>query len=237
MAGGGSFISFPALIFAGVPAVAANATSTVALWPGSVASTFAYHRELSGMRTRLLSLSVVSLIGGFMGAMLLLRTGDAAFQQIVPWLILLATGTFAIGPTITARLRSTAQQSHAEMPTRERISWQAYAIQLLISIYGGYFGGGIGIMMLASLAVGGMTDMQAMNALKNGLATVINGVAVLTFIAAGAVHWPETGVMVIGAIAGGFAGVSIARRIPAVLLWRFIILIGCTLTLYFFHRL
>jgi len=234
VAGGGSFLSFPALVFTGVDAKIANATSTVALWPGSAAAARAYRAELMTQRARLVPLSVISVLGGFLGARLLLGTSENTFRALVPYLLLLATGLFAFGGALTARVR---QWRGTEAPTPDsRVSAVGLLLQLVIATYGGYFGGGIGILMLAALAVSGMEDVHTMNGLKNWLATCINGVAVLTFILSGAVLWPQALVMVAGATAGGYVGASTARRLDPKLVRRFVIAVGCALTVYFFVR-
>lgn len=234
VAGGGSFLTFPALLFVGVPPILASATSTVALWPGSIASASAYRREIVAEgRRRLIPLSVISLLGGFAGARLLLNTPEDAFRELVPWLLLVATAVFAFGGPAVAKLR---EQRGETAPPIGELSIVGVVIQLVIAIYGGFFGGGIGIMMLAALAITGMTNMHAMNGLKNWLATCINGIAVVTFIVAGAVLWPQALVMLAGAVIGGYGGASAARRLDPKLIRRFVILVGTVLTIYFFVR-
>lgn len=234
VAGGGSFFSFPALLFAGVAPVSANATSTIALWPGSLASLLAYRRELARRGIGgLLWLSLISLAGGTLGSLLLLRTRDATFARLVPFLLLLATLIFAFsGPALRwLRARGT---SHGPPSAARRL---AVALsQLLIAVYGGFFGGGIGILMLAALAVSGMEDIHEMNALKTLLAAIINGISVLIFIAAGVARWPEAAVMIAGAIAGGYGGAALGRRVEPLLIRRFVIVVGAALTIYFFVR-
>ena len=236
VAGGGSFITFPSLIFAGIGAKVANATSTVALWPGSVASASAYRKELASQnRPLLLVLMGTSLVGGVLGAILLLRTAQSTFVQLIPYLLLLATLLFAFSGPITSRLRK-----GEPLEQKTQISWQRLAgislLQLVIATYGGYFGGGIGIMMLASLALMGMENIHEMNALKTILQASINGVAVITFIVAGAVVWLQAMIMILGAIAGGFAGAYYARKLDQRLVRAFVILIGTGLTIYFFLK-
>ena len=236
VAGGGSFITFPSLLFSGVPAIEANATSTVALWPGSLASVSAYRQEIAKQnRMLILVLVVTSLIGGVLGALLLLRTSQSTFVRLIPYLLLLATVLFACSPFITARLRK------REPATKEtRISWIRLAaislLQLIVAIYGGYFGGGIGIIMLASLGIMGMENIHEMNGMKTVLQSCINGVAVITFIIAGAVYWPEAIVMIVGAIVGGFSGATVARRLDQRIVRGFVILVGSALTIYFFVK-
>ncbi len=236
VAGGGSFITFPVLLFTGVPPINANATSTVALWPGSVASTGAYREELAKQeRTRLLVLGGTSLVGGVLGALLLLRTSQTTFVRLVPYLLLMATLLFAFSGPITNRLRRRNVETK-----KERFSWSGLVgialLQLVIAIYGGYFGGGIGILMLATLGLMGMENIHEMNALKTLLTSFINGVAVITFIIAGAVVWLQAILMVAGAIIGGYGGAYFARQIDPRLVRGFVILVGITMTIYFFLR-
>ena len=238
VAGGGSFLTFPSLIFAGVQPIQANATSTVALWPGSVASVSAYRKELASLnRVVLLALGITSLIGGIGGAILLLSTPQATFLGLVPYLMLLATLLFAFSPRITAMIRKSSAE---EIEEKTVITWRALAsitfIQLIVAIYGGYFGGGIGIMILASLGVMGMDNIHEMNGLKTVLQSIINGVAVITFVIARAVIWLPAMVMIVGAIVGGFGGAYVARRLDARLIRGFVILVGISMTIYFFLR-
>jgi uncharacterized membrane protein YfcA len=229
VAGGGSFLTFPALIVTGVPSIAANATSTVALWPGSLASVGAYRRELRRARHTGL-LAVVSVVGGTIGALLLLHTPPAAFQRLIPWLLLGATLLFAFGPTLTLRLRKRAGGAGGV-----EVSATGMAVaQFVIAFYGGYFGGGIGILMLAALGLMGVENINEANAVKTLLASCINGAAVVTFVVARAVVWPQALVMLVGAIAGGYMGAATARRLPPLLVRRVVIAIGCAMTLYFF---
>ncbi len=236
VAGGGSFIAFPALVFTGVPPIMANATNTVALWPGSVASVGAYRVELRTAPHRAL-LAVASLIGGIGGAVLLLRTPPGVFERLIPYLLLLATLLFAFSPSLTARLRARkvpaqGQDKGTSMPTLAGLT----LAQLVIATYGGFFGGGIGILMLATLGLMGLDNIHTMNALKTLLASCINGVAVLTFVIAHAVVWPQAILMIIGAIVGGYAGAYYARRLEPRLVRRFVIVVGLVMTAYFFAR-
>jgi uncharacterized protein len=240
VAGGGSFITLPTLIFTGVPSKIANATSTVALWPGSVASVSAYRKELATQnRVLLLVLGVTSLIGGLLGALLLLGTSQNTFVQLLPYLLLLATVLFTVSGPITTRLRARAATRSTKQTTQ--ISWRTLTIiallQLVIATYGGYFGGGIGILMLATLGLMGMENIHEMNAVKTVLQSVINGVAVIAFIIAGAVVWLQAIVMIAGAIVGGFTAASFARRLDPRIVRGFVILVGVSMTIYFFlHR-
>lgn len=234
VAGGGSFLTFPSLIFTGVSPINANATSTVALWPGTLASTGAYRRELGQQKQSLIILmGAVSLVGGILGALLLLHTSQSTFTHILPFLLLIATALFAFSSWITVRLR-------AMMKGRPSGSLSGAialaATQLVIATYGGYFGGGIGILMLAALSLIGMTNIHDMNALKTVFASCINGVAVITFALAGAVVWPQATVMVAGAIVGGYGGAYFARQIDPRLVRKAVIVVGVAMTLYFFVK-
>ncbi len=234
VAGGGSFIGFPALIFIGVPPINANATNTVALWPGSVASTSAYRKELAAQnRTLLIVLCAASVVGGVFGAILLLRTPPMTFVHLIPYLLMLATLLFTFSGPITTWLRKFTKP-------KETLSWLALTgmalSQIVIAVYGGYFGGGIGILMLATLGMMGLDNIHEMNALKTLLQSAINGVAVITFIIAGAVVWPQAIVMIVGAIIGGFGGAYFARRIEQRWVRIFVTCVGLAMTIYFFFR-
>lgn len=233
VAGGGSFFSFPALVFTGVPPIIANATSTVAIWPGSVASVGAYWKRLPRDPRILLTMSLVSLGGGVVGAWLLLHTRQQTFMRLVPYLFLLATLLFAFGKQISTGLARVVK--HEGRPSGQTIAGAA-AAQLLIAVYGGFFGGGIGILMLALLAIVRMEDIHAMNGVKALLATVINGAAVVTFIVARAVFWPQALLMIVGAVLGGYGGASWAQRINPVWVRRFVILVGLSMSVYFLWR-
>jgi uncharacterized membrane protein YfcA len=212
----------------------ANATSTVALWPGSLASVGAYRQELAKQkRSLVILLSVTSLIGGILGAELLLNTSQSTFVKLLPYLLLLATVLFALSGPVTARLRERSTRgSSFSWPTMVGIS----LLQLVIAIYGGYFGGGIGILMLATLGLMGSENIHEMNAMKTLLTTFINGVALVLFIIKGIVAWHEAIVMIIGATIGGYGGAYFARRLdPRVVRW-FVIAVGVVMTIYFFVR-
>lgn len=252
VAGGGSFFTFPVLIFTGVPSIQANATSTVALWPGSVASIGAYRRELAGLdRMLVITLVIASLVGGVLGAILLLRTPQSIFNVILPYLLLIATLLFAFGGKITKALRGRKVQrlKDAQEPGSDpgpvpdpglaavRFHYVVIALaQFVIAAYGGYFGGGIGILMLATLGIMGMENIHAMNALKTVLASCINGVAVITFVLAQAVYWPQALVMIVGAVIGGYGGAYFARKIEQKWIRIFVIVVGFAMTLFFFVR-
>ncbi len=233
VAGGGSFLVFPALVMTGVAPINANATTTVALWPGSIASVGAYRSELSRARhARLFSL--ISLAGGVAGAVLLLHTPSATFSRLIPFLLLLATLLFAFSGRITTWLRAVRGKDGAS-PHQSLLV--IAALQFIISVYGGFFGAGIGILMLAMLGLMGMENIHEMNALKTLLASCINGIAVVTFVVAQVVVWPQAILMLIGSVAGGYGGARLALRVEPRLVRRLIIAIGLIMTAYFFARL
>jgi len=233
VAGGGSFISFPALLFLRVPPVAANATNTVALWPGLAASTLAYLKRLNVPLRLLIPLLVTSIAGGWAGALLLLKTPQHTFLHLVPWLLLCGTLLFAFGNSI----RTIAGKSAAS-DDLHAASWTAIAVsslvELLVAIYGGYFGAGIGFVILGMLTALGMRDIHAMGAIRTLLAATINAIAVLTFILAGAVLWRECAVMVAGALTGGWFGAHYAQKADPRKVRACVIGLGIAMSAYFF---
>src|SRR5690349_1468388 len=188
VAGGGSFISYPALVFSGVPVINANTTSTIALWPGTVASVGAYRNEIANERAGLWPLLVASLLGGIIGAMILLGTPQNTFAKLLPFLLLLATLLFTFSKRLNAYVRSHIA-GNTSLP-QSTLRMGVIIFQFVIAVYGGFFGGGIGIMMLAAFGLLGMDNIHRMNGIKTLMATVINGVAVLAFVLAGTIYWP-----------------------------------------------
>ena len=233
VAGGGSFISFPALLYTGVNSILANATNTVALWPGSMASAGAYRKELEAQRNTLYSLGLSSLVGGIIGAKILLITKPATFEKLLPYLLLAATSLFAFGPTVSAYFKA---RSKGSLSTGSANLAVVCVLQFAIAIYGGFFGGGIGILMLASLSLMGMEHIHTMNALKTVLGSLINGAAVVMFIIAGKVLWPQAIIMIAGAVFGGYFGAFYARRISPAKVRAFVIFIGVSMTCWFFYK-
>ncbi|MGA8432714.1 MAG: sulfite exporter TauE/SafE family protein [Candidatus Sulfotelmatobacter sp.] len=229
VAGGGSFIAFPALLFTGVPPIPANATNTIALWTAAAASGSAYRSKLDVPRRVMIPLFIASLIGGLAGAFLLLRTPAHTFLRVLPWLTLGATLLFAFGKRLAGGRRSVIEH---ESSTAALVG--ATLFQLAVAVYGGYFGGGMGIVMLAMLAALGMTDIHSMNALKSVLGFVINGVAVVVFIIERAVYWRPGIVMIIGGVLGGYIGAHYALRLPQTWVRAFVVLVGTAMTVYFF---
>lgn len=239
VAGGGTFFSFPALLAVGVPPVLANASNSVALWPGSLAAAWAYRRELARFQRYLLPMGLASLAGGVAGGLLLLAAGDARFAALIPWLLAFATGLFAFSPQLSAALKYwRARQAAASGTTPEPQAHPSggWWVQLLVSVYGGFFGAGMGILMMASLAIAGHEDVQEINALKNLLSSIVYSVTVTTFIIAGAVSWPHTLVMLVTASLGGYWGAHMARRLQGPWLRRVVIVVGLVLTLYYFFK-
>jgi uncharacterized membrane protein YfcA len=231
VAGGGSFVAFPALLFTGVAPVAANATNTLALWIGTTASGGAYRKKLKISRRVMVPLVVTSVVGGVAGAVLLIKTPAQTFLHVLPWLMLAATLLFALGKHLTGKLSAgIGHDASAKAVTGASI------FELIVSVYGGYFGGGIGIMNLAMLAAMGMTDIHEMNALKVLLGAVINGVATVMFIALGAIWWPQAVVMTVGATIGGYASAHYAQKLPQSWIRGLVIVVGISMTGYFFWR-
>ena len=227
VAGGGSFVSFPVLVLVGLPPIAANATSTVALFPGTLASTWAYRDMLRGVAgIRLVVLLPISLVGGLIGAILLLVTPGGAFDLVVPWLLLLATLTFAGGPRLGVWLRRYVRIGRTPV----------LVIQFILSIYGGYFGGAIGLMMMAVWTLLESVELGKLAATRTLLTSATNGSAVLCFAAAGAVWWPEMLAMMFSCIAGGYFGARFARALPPAVLRGFVVTLSTVVTAVFFWR-
>src|SRR5271165_877174 len=231
VAGGGSFIAFPALLFTGVPPIPANATNTIALWTAAAASGGAYRRQLDVPRRVMVPLVAVSLMGGLAGALLLLKTPAQTFMRVLPWLTLGATLLFAFGKKIAG-----GRSSVIEHDASAAALTGATLFQLVVAVYGGYFGGGMGIVMLAMLAALGMTNIHAMNALKSVMGSVINGVAVVAFIVARAVYWKHGVVMIVGGILGGYLGAHYAQKVPQVWIRMLVVVVGAGMTVYFFWK-
>lgn len=226
VAGGGSFLTFPSLVVAGIPAVIANASNTVALVPGSAASAVAYRKDVKELgEGRVKSWFVLSVFGGLIGAILLLYTSDRTFRQIAPWLLLFATLLFAFGNQVSVALKGRLHASQTLM----------LLLLFPISIYGGYFGGGIGIMFLAAFRLYGLTDIHAMNGIKTLLSTSLNAIAALIFIFSHEVAWTPALMMMVFGIAGGLAGPAMARRVKPSIIRVVVVCVGVAMTAYFFH--
>jgi uncharacterized membrane protein YfcA len=227
LAGGGSFVSLPALIAAGVPSVAANASSTVALWPGGAVSVFVYRGglgQVAGVPIRPTLLA--TLIGGFFGALLLLWTPSSLFDHLLPWLLLVATLVLTFGPKLGPLLR---RHFSAGIVT-------VLSIQFILGVYGGYFGGAVGLMMLAVWSLLDSADIKTLNPSRTLMTTAANTVAMLTFVIAGIVHWPQTLALGLGALAGGYGGAHLGRKLPPWIVRAGTILFACAVTAIFFLR-
>jgi uncharacterized membrane protein YfcA len=229
LAGGGTLLTFPTLLLLGESSIVANATSTVALVPGAAASLAGYRREVAAHRGWLRTLILPSLLGGISGALLLLRTPEATFARLAPLLILFATALFAL-QTMAARFGGQAA-SGPRTPQRLAVAW---CCQLLVAVYGGYFGAGMGILMLVVLGFLGLTDIHAMNGLKNFFGICINGVAAAIFLIGGAVDLPAAGLMLAGSVAGGYAGARFGRSIGQARARAAVVVIGLGLALILF---
>ena len=227
-AGGGSFLTLPALLQAGIPPVAANATGTTALLPGYLASVWGFREDLAAPRAAgMRALLLTCLSGGIAGALLLVATSNAAFRALVPWLLLFATALFAFGPALLRRLGRRPDQH----PSRLKALGGVFAV----SVYGGYFNGGLGVLLLALLTLIGEINLNRMNALKNLVSAVLTVFAVAIYAAAGTVRWEWVAVMLPAVLAGGYVGARAARRIPREPLRWAIVCVGLTMSLLFFR--
>ena len=212
VAGGGTLITFPALLAFGTPAIIANATNTLALVFGTAGSVYAYREPIKAVRPWLKRFVPVSLLGGLLGGILLTRTDEKVFAKMVPFLLLFATIVF-VSQGAFRRFAGFADKSEEAAPHHHTV-WAAVLFQFFVALYGGYFGAGIGSLMLASLGLLGLTHIHEMNGLKTVLSSLINFVAAAYFIFAGLIDWPKAGVMTIGALAGYFLGAHYSQRIP-----------------------
>lgn len=233
VAGGGSLISFPALIAAGYPARTANVTNTVALWPGYLGGSFAYRPELRRQKERVIRLLAPTVAGALVGSVVLLGTSEDAFEAIVPFLIVFACGMMFF----QEQLAAIAKEHRVAMTDGVGVPWPLHVTTFLGAVYGAYFGAGLGIMLLAFLVIMIPDDIQHSNALKGMMSLLINAVAVIYFAAFGPVEWAPAAVMAGGAIAGGYLGVGLARRLGSVWLRRVVVTYGLTVALVLFVRL
>ena len=233
VAGGGTLVTFPALIWAGRPEIIANATSTFALVPGAWASAYGYRGEMAKVPRKFLYLLIPSVAGGVIGAVLLKLTPPAIFAALVPFLILFATVLFMIQGQVQRWLRSGAK---AQGESTAKWMLGASVFQFLVAVYGGYFGAGIGILMLAVLGIMGLSDIHQMNGLKNIFGSMINGVAAVYFVFAGLIDWPSAVLMAAGSIVGGYGAAGIARRMGQKFVRRVVILIGFAMALSLFFK-
>ncbi len=232
VAGGGTLLTFPALVLLGVPQIVANATSTLALVIGTGGSIFGFRRQVATLGPWLTRFVPVSLLGGWLGSFLLTHTHEDTFAHIVPFLILFATVLFLA----QGALRRFSGRTHGVRDPRRKTLWIAIGFQFLVSVYGGFFGAGIGILMLASLGFLGFDDIHQMNALKSVLGSLINIVASLWFVWSGLIDWPKMAVMTLGALIGYFVGAHYSQRIPQARMRQLITLIGLLISCRMFYR-
>jgi uncharacterized membrane protein YfcA len=234
IAGGGSFLSFPLLVFLGIPSVNANATNTVALWPGTLASTGAYRKALNvDLLKRMMPLLIITLAGSLVGALLLLKTRQRTFDHLVPWLLLAGTVLFSFRATVT---RWVSRHHQGAGPSAGKIAWITL-VQAPLGIYIGYFGAGVGILMLPLLSLMGVENIHSMSGLRTLLVTCGNAVAVTVFILAHAIDWPIALLMMVGAIVGGYAGAYLAQKMEQRKVGYMVITIGYAMSAYFFWRM
>jgi len=231
VAGGGTLISFPSLVAFGEPEIISNATNTAALWPGSLSSAFGYRKDTFVERSLFLALAVPSLIGGLLGAVILVITPETTFKLVVPFLVLFATLVLA-GRDVLSRRFGSNRTSDEHVTTAGRIGGALF--QLFVATYGGYFGAGIGILMLGSLSLMGMRDIHKMNALKTPLTAIINVTAFVFFALKGLVAWPLAVLVAAGAIVGGYGGARFAKRVNPRLVHYGVIAIGLLVSSWFF---
>ena len=232
IAGGGTILTFPALLAFGMPAIQANATSTLALLIGIVGSTYGYREHMPAARVWIKKFGVVSVVGGFLGAVLLTRTPNDAFEKLVPFLLLFATVLFMAQNAF----RRLAAGEAAATARGTRHGTLALVLQFFVALYGGYFGAGIGILMLAAFGLMGLHHIHEMNALKTVLATLINLVAAAYFIFAGLIEWPQAIVMTVGSTVGYFTGARFAQRIPQQRVRQIIMGIGLAISIAMFWK-
>lgn len=232
LAGGGSFITFPALLFVGVPPVSANATNTFASCSGYLSGAWALRHEMAAHKRELIRYSLVGLLGGLAGAWLLLRTPEDIFREAIPWLLLFAMLLFLFGGQLNSRLRRLAgRHRHATL-----IGGLLLLLLLFgVSVYGGFFNAGLGIILLSFLALAGFTDINAMNGIKLLLSSVVSLVAILLFVVDDVIAWREGIVVLLGTLAGGYIAANVSRRIPQSIVRGFVIVAGAMITLYFFY--
>ncbi len=230
VAGGGSFFTFAALVFGGLPALDANATSAVALTPSNVAIVVGYRAELRKYFREMVPFLVLGAIGAAVGAWLLIAIGDEGFRPTVPWLLLVATVLFALSTRINRLIAPFAASSTVAA------RFAALLLMAIVSVYGGFFGAGMGIMMLAALAIIESGDFHKSNAIKNVVAFLVQVVSAGLLIAGGLIHWPQAFITMAASVAGGYLGVGIARRVPEHIIRAVVVTVGAALTVVFFLR-
>jgi len=237
VAGGGTFFSFPALLGAGLPPIMANATNTVGLCPASLISAWAYRREVLRHGRWAALLMVLSFVGGICGGLLLLATTNEAFARLIPWLLLIATTLFAFSSQVSRLIKAIKGRLGGNIGEHKPGSPGGALFQFIVAVYGGFFGAGMGILTIAALSIQGFDDIQEVNALKNLTSGINYFVTSATFIIAGAISWPFVAVMLVAAMAGGYAGATLARRLPAMWLRRLVVAVGTVLSAVYFVKI
>jgi len=237
VAGGGTLVTFPTLLFFGTPSVIANATSTLALVVGTSGSIYGFRRHYAAVKELLRRFLAISIIGGFLGAVMLTYTNEKVFSKLVPFLILFATILFLCQGVVRRFVNRNATVAPRSAATDgSRPIWGAMLFQFLVAVYGGYFGAGIGILMLATFAFMGLEDINEMNTLKTILGSLINLVATIWFIISGLIHWPKAMVMIVGSMAGYFVGAHYSQRIEPKRVRQIITAIGFILSAVTFYE-
>lgn len=232
LAGGGSFVIFPALLFVGVPPIMANATNTFACLPGYGSGALGFRAAILRHKDKLLQYSIIALIAGYLGAEALLRVSNAQFEGLIPWLMAFAVAAFTFGGRLNSWIASLSSSSkHAARAG----SIALVGLLALICFYGGFFNAGLGIILLAYLVLAGFKDLNAMNGLKLLISFLVSITAVIRFSISGSIEWQAGTIALIGATIGGFAAAKLSYLIPAQMLRNFVIIYGFGLTVYFFY--
>ncbi|MGE0501138.1 MAG: sulfite exporter TauE/SafE family protein [Rhizobiaceae bacterium] len=226
IAGGGTFLTFGALSVAGMAPIVANATSSITQFPGYVTSTLAYRSDIRTFWRGALVLCAISAVGALAGALILLALDNPQFRALVPWLLIAATAIFAAGPWLKPKPKPGQAVAVGSVP--------GAVVQFVTAVYGGFFGAGMGVMMLATLGLTQAGDYHRLNALKNMLSIVIAAVAIVVFVWGGVVAWPQALVMIPAVALGGYVGVWAAKRVPQSILRGFVIAVGLLLAVYYF---
>ncbi|UCB54612.1 MAG: sulfite exporter TauE/SafE family protein [Thiotrichales bacterium] len=233
IAGGGTFITFPALLFAGVPPVSANATNTFASCSGYISGAYAFRRELSTQKKALPGILLISLLGGITGAWLLLQTPESVFREAIPWLLLFATLLFASGTRLNAAFRRLAHNRNYASTIGKYLM---PLILLAVCIYGGFFNAGLGIIILSYLALAGYSNINTMNGLKLLTSATVSVIAIALFIYDGAIAWFEGTIVLLGTLTGGYIAAHVSRQISQIYIKNFVVLAGTCITIYFFYQ-
>ncbi len=232
IAGGGSFITFPALLFVGVPPISANATNTFASCSGYMSGAFAFRKDLYAHRAELPRFVLLSLIGGILGAWLLLQTPESLFREAIPWLLLFATLLFIFGGAINRLLKNIAS-AHRHVSRLGSLLLMMFLLG--VCVYGGFFNAGLGIVILSYLALAGYADINAMNGIKLLVSTFVSLIAIALFIYDGVIAWYEGSVVLVGTLVGGYVAAHLARRLPQRYVRNTVILSSIAITAYFFY--